>query len=108
MEPHASTSILTAEKRSVSFLATHGKMRRPCRLSLPEALGDLCLDLASRQTDVVDQMGIGLRHSLELPAEAYPLAPCHDDALQSRQAVVPARQFRRLREGSIVHGNLHR
>jgi hypothetical protein len=90
-------------------------------LSLPEGLGDLCLDLPSRQTDIVDQMGIGLRHLLKFPANAYSLAPGRDNASQRRQAVVPTRHFRRphgrsrprclmrgRRKGrSIVHGTLH-
>ena len=58
-------------------------------LSLPEALGDLFLDLPSRQTDIVDQMGIVLRQLLKFPAKAHLLAPGRDSASQGRQAVVP-------------------
>jgi hypothetical protein len=99
-------------------------IRCPCRnfaLALPEGLGDFRLDLPSRQTDIVDQMGIGLRHLPKFPAKAYPPKPGRDDASQRRRAVVAARHFRRFhgrsrprcprrcrsKGGSIVHGNLH-
>ena len=86
---------------------------------VPEGPGDLFLGLAFRQADIVDQMGIVLRHLLEFPAKAYPLAPGRDNASQARQAVAPTRHFRRLhrcsrprcltrgRREDIVHGNLH-
>jgi hypothetical protein len=57
-------------------------------LILPDGLGYLCLDLPSRQTDIVDQMGIGLRHLLKFPAKAFPLVPGRYNASQGRQAVV--------------------
>jgi hypothetical protein len=84
---------------------------------LPERLDDLCLDLGSRQADILNQMGIVPGHLLELQANAFPIFPGRNDASQGRQVVATARScglpygrswLRCLMQSeSMVHGNLH-
>ena len=68
-------------------------------LSLPEGqLGDFFLDLPTRQTDIVDQMRIGLRDSLEFPAKV----------VRSRQAAIMLRRLARLRRDARPTGTARR
>ena len=84
----------TRHRRDFPRMAPRSGVFAAFASSLPEGLGDLCLDLPSRQTDIVDQMGIVLRLLLKFPAKAYPPAPGRDNASQGRQAVAPTRHFR--------------